>query len=523
MVISLPLESIMTTFSSSPSNEPGIPVDAAAAPPAGTTGSATGAHRPGPAWARPPAADRTAPADREHPPGRPADVGRPRDTAEADESRPRRPFDTGYPRDPAHGNHPRDPVGRRDPVDPRAPVHADGHRDPVATVDLVDPVEPPRDARGPQAPQGPRDMRDPRDPAGPPEPAHPAGPATATGRAYADPVSDLVHAAVSDRPLEEVVDLITALERSPEHTRAVVDALRAAGVDRSVEDVTRLVALLTRPPRDAASADETIRAAAAHRSVEDVTLLVALLHNEPLAPHCREEALRAAATGRSVDELVELIDRLAAQRPPEHLRVAAEAETRTAHEPGRGEQREDVRPDAVRAAAPRGGLRVARRKPAARKSSRRTPRPARRPGTVARSAIWTSWLAAAALAVCAVTHFPLQRDGVSLNVHALAVGLSVLCTVLALILVVRPAVVALMGAVVVPSALAVAHAYGGSFSDAALPRAADLALAPPWLATSAAVAAALLALAALVVRVAAPAPGTRWTPWPPAEPHHATD
>ncbi|MER7740407.1 hypothetical protein ABTX34_19140 [Streptomyces sp. NPDC096538] len=519
----------MTTFSSSPSNESGIPVDAAAAPPAGTTGSATGAHRPEPAWARPPAADRTAPAGRERAPG-PADTGRPRDTA--DGSRPRRPYDPGYSRDPAHGNHPRDPVGRRDPVDPRDPVHAtDGRRDPVATVDLVDPVEAPRDARGSQDPQGSPDIRNPRDPvgppgpahlAGPPGPAHLAGPGTATGRAYADPVSDLVHAAVSDRPLEEVVDLITALERSPEHTRAVVDALRAAGVDRSVEDVTRLVALLTRPPRDAASADETIRAAAAHRSVEDVTLLVALLHNEPLAPHCREEALRAAATGRSVDELVELIDRLAAQRPPEHL-LAAQAGTGSAHEPAPGEQQEDVRPDAARAAAPRDGLRVARRKPAARKNSRRTPRPARRPGTVARSAIWTSWLAAAALAVCAVTHFPLQRDGVSLNVHALAVGLSVLCTVLALILVVRPAVVVLVGAVVVPSALAVAHAYGGSFSDAALPRAADLAFAPSWLATSASVAAALLALAALVVRVAAPAPGTRWTPWPPAEPHHATD
>ncbi len=335
-------------------------------------------------------------------------------------------------------------------------------------------------------------------------------------------MSDLVHAAVSDRPLEEVVDLITALERSPEHTRAVVDALRAAGVDRSVEDVTRLVALLTRPPRDAASADETIRAAAAHRSVEDVTLLVALLHNEPLAPHCREEALRAAATGRSVDELVELIDRLAAQRPPSTSasRRRPRPGPRTSRAPGSSGRTSGPTP-----CARRPPWRPARRTPEARRAEEQPPhpRPARRPGTVARSAIWTSWLAAAALAVCAVTHFPLQRDGVSLNVHALAVGLSVLCTVLALILVVRPAVVALMGAVVVPSALAVAHAYGGSFSDAALPRAADLGLAPSWLATSAAVAAALLALAALVVRVAAPAPGTRWTPWPPAEPHHATD
>ncbi|MEU5465152.1 hypothetical protein ACH41C_15680 [Streptomyces althioticus] len=499
----------MTTFSSSSSNEPGIPVDTAAAPPVGTTGTATGAHRPEPAWARNRTADRTAQADARYAAG--ADVGTAPPPDPSGTGRTARQADTGHPRDPVHGNHPRDPVDR-----PREPAGVEGPRDPVATVDLVDPVDTTREPV--REPGAPRRLGDAPDPAGPP------GRATgATGRVYADPVTDLVHAAVSDRPLEEVVDLITALERSPEHTRAVVDALRAAGVDRSVEDVTRLVALLTRPPRDAASADETIRAAAAHRSVEDVTLLVALLHNEPLAPHCREEALRAAATGRSVDELVELIDRLAAQRPPEHLLVAAQAETGCAHEPRPGEQQEDVRPDNARAAVPRDGLRVARRKPAARKNSRRTPRPARRPGTVARSAIWTSWLAAAALAVCAVTHFPLQRDGVSLNVHALAVGLSVLCTVLALILVVRPAVVVLVGAVVVPSALAVAHAYGGSFSDAALPRAADLALAPSWLATSAAVAAALLALTALVVRVATPVPGGRWAPWPPVEPHHATD
>ncbi|GAA4135515.1 hypothetical protein GCM10022285_29370 [Streptomyces tunisiensis] len=518
MVISLPLESIMTTFSSSSSNEPGIPVDTAAAPPVGTTGTATGAHRPEPAWARHRTADRTAPADARYAAGADGGTAPPRDPSGTD--RTARQADTGHPRDPVHGNHPRDPVDR-----PREPAGAEGPRDPVATVDLVDPVD---TTREPVREQGvPRRLGDVPDPSGLPG----AAPG-ATERVYADPVTDLVHAAVSDRPLEEVVDLITALERSPEHTRAVVDALRAAGVDRSVEDVTRLVALLTRPPRDAASADETIRAAAAHRSVEDVTLLVALLHNEPLAPHCREEALRAAATGRSVDELVELIDRLAAQRPPEHLLRAAVAEAaRPAQEAeGQREAHRDPRPEPERAPAGRGGaLRIGGRRPA----TRRTPRPARRPRRAAartrasrpvpRSAIWMSWLAAVALAVCAVTHFPLQRDGVPIDVHALAVGMSVLCTVLALILVVRPAVVVLAAGVVSATVLAVAHAYGGSFTEATLPRAVDLALAPDWLATSAAIAAALVALAALVVRVATPPPGTRWSPWPPAEPHHATD
>lgn len=452
MVISLPMEPIMTTFSSSPHpNEPVIPPEAAAVPPSDTTLTTTGTRHPDPPWARPQAVDRAEPVDTARP------------------------------------------------------------RDPVATVDLVDPLGHPGPAAAPDAA-----------PAGSP----------AAGKPYRDPVSDLVHAAVADRPLEEVVDLITALERSPEHTRAVVDALRAAGIDRSVEDVTRLVALLTRPPRDAASADETIRAAAAHRSVEDVTLLVALLHNEPLAPHCREEALRAAATGRSVDELVELIDRLAVHRPPEHLRrpeagAALPEDGGTAGAPdGRG-------PGDASAAASHGAFRVGRRRPAARDTSRRTRPPRRRPGTaavrnraprqVARPAIWSSWLAAVALAVCAVTHFPLQRDGVPLGLHAVTVGLSVLCTVLALILVVRPGTVVLTGAVVVPAVLAGTHAYGGSFPSSALSRAVDLALAPTWLAASAAVAAALLALAALVVRVASPLPGARFAPWPPPDPHRATE
>ncbi|MGA5125705.1 hypothetical protein ACPCAG_20720 [Streptomyces pseudogriseolus] len=502
----------MTTFSSSSSGEPGIPVDTAAAPPAGTTGAATGAHRPEPAWARHLTADHTVPADPRYANGAGADTAPAREPSGAD--RPSRPSGAGHSRDPVPGRRPRDPVDR-----PRGPAEPERPRDPVATVDLVDPLDA---ADPPGEPYRPRDAGDFTGPPG-------AAPGT-TGQVYADPVTDLVHAAVSDRPLEEVVDLITALERSPEHTRAVVDALRAAGVDRSVEDVTRLVALLTRPPRDPAGADETIRAAAAHRSVEDVTLLVALLHNEPLPAHCREEALRAAATGRSVDELVELIDRLAAHRPSEHLLRAAVDQARTAQETeASGEPPRHPRPEPERVQASRGGApRIGRRRPAVR----RTPRPSRRPrGTarsrasrpVARPAIWTSWLAAVALAVCAVTHFPLRHDGVSLDVHALAVGVSVLCTVLALILVVRPAVVVLAAGVVAATVPAVAHAYGGPYSEAALPRAVELALAPDWLATSAAIAAALLSLVALVVRVAAPAPGTRWSPWPPAEPHRATD
>jgi hypothetical protein len=334
------------------------------------------------------------------------------------------------------------------------------------------------------------------------------------GPPYGDAVSDLVHAAVADRPLEEVVDLITSLEESPDHTRAKVDALRTAGVCRPVEDVSRLIAMLTKPPRDADCADEAIRAAAAHRPVEEVTRLVTLLHKEPQMPHVREEALRAAATGRSVGELVELIDRLGLERLDRNGRLPEgisrpDDETGGAEKPGRPGRRRAARPAAAREAH-----RTLDDPPAGR--ARATDRLATT-DRLARSVSWSGWLAALALVLCAVAHFPLQRGGASLHLHALGLGLSVLCTVLALLLALRPVAVVLGGAVVVPTVLAAAQAYGNSSSSASLPRAVDLALAPPWLAAAAAVCAALLALVALVFRMVAPLARRQWASVPAPE------
>lgn len=420
-------------------------------------------------------------------------------------------------------------------------------------------------------------------PAPPPAPPPSAATVSVTGTVLLDParpgaadaVGGLMCAAVSDRPLEEVADLITSLARSPEHTPTVVDALRAVGVGRSVEDVARLVALLTRPPRDADSADEVIRAAAAHRPVADVTRLVELLQNGELAPHCREEALRAAASGRSVEELIELIDRLAAQEPPERSgSPAAAPQAPPRSDDDHGEEDDDAYEDRHRAAyragnsgrggdrrgsrddeeagdgrgtTPEAGYRTVHhgaRGAAALRSRRRIrhhrprartgqgTRPGRRPdGDVPehppepadRSLTWSSWLAAVALALCAVAHFPLHCDGSALGLHALTVGLSVLCTALALILVVRPGALVLAPAVVVPAALVGAHAYGPSFPSVLLSRAVRLALAPQWLASAAAVTAALLALTALVVRVASPFPGRHWAVWPAPGTHRMPD
>ncbi|MGW6547143.1 hypothetical protein ACWGBH_30480 [Streptomyces massasporeus] len=336
------------------------------------------------------------------------------------------------------------------------------------------------------------------------------GTGPASGAPYGDAVSDLVHAAVADRPLEEVVDLIVSLEESPDHTQARVDALRTAGVSRSVEDVSRMIALLTKPPRDADCADEAIRAAAAHRPVEEVTRLVTLLHKEPQEPHVREEALRAAATGRSVGELVELIDRLGLERLDRNARRAngtsrPEGETAKAEAHGRTGKRRAARAGSVR-------------------ETHRTlddPPADREPATdrYARSVSWSGWVAALALAVCAVVHFPLQRGDASLRLHAFALGLSVLCTVLALLLALRPVALVLAGAVLVPTVLAGAQAYGSSFPSASLSRAVDLALAPPWLAAGVAGCAAALALVALVFRVLAPIAARQWEAAPASEAH----
>ncbi|MFF0010982.1 hypothetical protein [Streptomyces sp. NPDC005374] len=311
-----------------------------------------------------------------------------------------------------------------------------------------------------------------------PSAAHPNEPAIPMDRSYGDPVGDLVRAAVADRPLEDVVHLITLLEQSPQYAQATGAALRAVGVDRSVEDVTRLVALLTRPPRDPDSADEAIRAAAETRPIEDVTRLVALLNRSELQPHCGQEAVRAAATGRPVEELVELIGRLAVERP-EQPPYEAPGSYEFA---GRPEQ-ETAGPDVFPAPPPH---------PPARRRTARVP-------------AWPGRLAALALLVCGLLCFPAHRDGASLRVYGFAVGVSALCALLALLLAIRPVVVLLALAVVVPAGVAAGQLLDGRFRSAGLSRALELPLAPAWLAGTVAVCASLAALTALVVRLAVPA------------------
>ncbi|MFK0115460.1 hypothetical protein [Streptomyces sp. NPDC090994] len=397
---------------------------------------------------------------------------------------------------------------------------------------------------------------EPRGAGGPRQPGEPTGPGERTGSgeageagepmgageparrrhdpaAYGDPVGDLVRAAVADRPLEEVVSLITMLERSPQYAQATLDALRAVGVSRSVEDVTRLVGLLTRPPRHADSADEAIRAAAEHRPVEEVTRLMALLHRTPLEPHCGKEAVRAAATGRPVEELVHLIGRLAEERP-DPLGQPGERPPRDPddEEPGgSGTPGAGSRHGGLGAALTGVGRRGRERAWSARRiraagTRRETPdgaaeRAARRP--VSGTASLTNWLAVVVLAGCGVAYFPLHTGGASARVYAAAFALSALCLLLALVMSVRPLVPVLAAAVVGPAALAAVRLYAMTAAETRLDRLMDLTLAPAWPAVTIAVAASLTALTALCIRVASLLPGSRWAAGPAAGARGATD
>ncbi|MFD0256331.1 hypothetical protein ACFVGX_36120, partial [Streptomyces sp. NPDC127113] len=120
----------------------------------------------------------------------------------------------------------------------------------------------------------------------------------------------------------------------------------------------------------------------------------------------------------------------------------------------------------------------------------------------ARGPAWPAWLTVAVLAGCGVAFFPLHRADASAPVYGVALGLSALCLVLALLLTLRPAVALLAAAVVGPAALAAAKLYGSVTPSSPVSRAADLTLAPTWVAVAVAVAAALVALTALCVRVA---------------------
>ncbi|GAA3833192.1 hypothetical protein GCM10022403_077730 [Streptomyces coacervatus] len=307
--------------------------------------------------------------------------------------------------------------------------------------------------------------------------------------AHDDPFSTVVHAAVNDRPLEEVANLITMLEQSPQYATATTDALRAVGKNRSVEDVARLVTLLTRPPRDAASADEAIRAAVENRPVEEVTRLMAQLHRTSKECHFGQEAARAAASTRSVEDLVELIGRLGEERTARATVPEAWPQARPHGEKEWGP--DGAIPPPVPPAPPSFGPGTV------------LGRPARAPARHAERPPWPGLLVAAALFLCALLWFPMYQTGEPVQIYVTGVAVSALCALLAVLVTLRPVPLALAVAGAVPALLAGVELYRGRLHSAWLSQALDLTLAPGWVAGLAAMCAALAALTALVLRIAA--------------------
>ncbi|ANP51279.1 hypothetical protein J2Z21_002967 [Streptomyces griseochromogenes] len=372
---------------------------------------------------------------------------------------------------------------------------------------------------------------------------------------HADPLHDLVHMAVADRPLEDVARLITLLEESPEHARTMSDALRAVGVDRPVEDVTRLVALLTQSPRDSRSADEAIRAAAECRSVEDVIQLMELLHRTPVEPRCARAAIEAAAVHRPVEELAELIARLAASRtdretpPLETTSPAAPAAESAQPESAQPEsaqseaaqsklaQSAPLQPEPtplgtalcdtapLRTAPPErvlfdaAPLRSAPPRQTVAEPVSPLPAPVvaspdpARPGTrqaggraredeLAKAPVLVARAAALMVFLCGVAHAPRYWADLSQANLQATLFTSGFCALLALALLVPavpvrlPAATAALGVTV---ALATGQVLGGRFGLPDPARLRTAHLAPPWLAGTTAAAAALTALTVLLV------------------------
>ena len=282
--------------------------------------------------------------------------------------------------------------------------------------------------------------------------------------------NELVRTAVVARPLDDVVQLVTLLEQSPDGLPIAASVLRVAAVARSVEDVSRLVELLGPPQRGVDRMDEAIRTAAEQRPVAEVGRLVALLDAAPHAAHAGAQALHAAATGRPVEDLVQLIGRI----DEDHDEARDQGEV---HARGRDREPASAPIPAPAHTAPQGGEQPAR--------------------------LWLRRAAAVLVLLCGAAHFPL--DWVDAPKHGLAasLGVSALCLLAgAGLWFSRSSIVAAV-AVVVAGVLAAAHLLGAHADSETLAyvRQAGGAASPlPAVAACVATLAALTALAVSLTR-----------------------
>lgn len=269
----------------------------------------------------------------------------------------------------------------------------------------------------------------------PPAETPPAPPVEAAPDADGEAVEELIRCAVVSRPLDDVADLVTRLEQTPEGGRTASSVLRLAAVARSVDDVSRLVELLGPPEHPADRMDEAIRHAAEERPIPEVTRLVQLLSAPPHDPHSSAEAVQAAATSRSVEDLLQLIGSLREPAPP-------------APAPAARPSMESVPPTPVSApgepARPAPGMAAGVRYPQKRRN-----------GTT--PLVWMRRAAGVLMLLCAVAHLPMDWSRGPAPGLPVAIGVSALCAAAGVVLWLSRSLYAAVTATLLAGALAVGH------------------------------------------------------------------
>ncbi|MFE0137789.1 hypothetical protein ACFWY6_40460 [Streptomyces sp. NPDC059037] len=241
-----------------------------------------------------------------------------------------------------------------------------------------------------------------------------------------DALEELIRVAVVSRPLDDVVDLVTLLEQSPDGVATAASVLRLAAVARSVDDVSRLVELMGPPEHAAEHMDEAIRHAAEERPIPEVSRLVHLLSQPPHDPHSGAEAMHAAGTTRSVEDLMKLMD---------SLRERKDADSADAGPP--------AMPIAPPPAEPVSPAPV----PAAPAMHARGTTPL----------VWLRRMAGVLLLLCAAAHFPLNWSDASTLGLSAALGVSVICAQAGAALCLSRSPVVAVASTLVAGALVVSH------------------------------------------------------------------
>ncbi|MFJ9041774.1 hypothetical protein ACIRF8_35050 [Streptomyces sp. NPDC102406] len=264
----------------------------------------------------------------------------------------------------------------------------------------------------------------------------------------AEAVERLLRIAVESRPLDDIADLVTRLEQTPDGTPTAASILRLAAVTRPVDDVTRLVELLGPPEHPEDHMDEAIRHAAQQRPVPEVTRLIRLLSRSSHDPRTGSEAVHAAATSRSVEDLMQLIGSLDERRggAPVVMSTAPVPETPPAPNP-----------------APAG--------PASAESGTTAEgaRPRKRPDS-ATPQTWMRRAAGVLMLLCAAAHLPMDwSQGSAFGVSA-ALGVSAVCAAAGIALFVSGSLSVAVAGTLVAGALAVGHLLDGRLGSDTLSR-----------------------------------------------------